>query len=70
MLLKKTLYFSDLLLFTLGNFAQSFMAYYKTRNTETRKNETQNTGITAEHPGIVAEHSGTRKPYMKKNNCI
>ena len=61
MLLKKTLYFSDLLLFTLGNFAQSFMAYYKTRNNETRKNETQNTGITAEHPGIVAEKHNTPK---------
>ena len=59
MLLKKPLYFSDLLLFTLGNFAQSFMAYYKTRNTETRNNETQNTDRTAEHPGIVAEKHNT-----------
>ena len=56
---EKNLYFSDLLLFTLGNSAQSFMAYYKTKNTEKRNNETQNTGRTAEHPRIVAEQHNT-----------
>ena len=31
------------------------MAYYKTRNTGTQNNGTQNTSGTAEHPGTVVE---------------
>ena len=55
-------------------------AYYKTRNTGTRNNRTQNTGGTAEHPGIVAEQRntnitpaeqpGTTEPCTVKKNCI